>query len=52
MFSYMIFSDPEGRVMLKMERIIPDSDAKTNITGAWMANILGNKKVSEMIEIG
>lgn len=50
MSSYMIFSDPEGRVLFKFQRIVPVSEA-ASISGAWMANTLNSNKISQIVEI-
>lgn len=48
--NYMIFFDPEGRVLFKFQRTVPASQIPS-IGGAWMANTLNSNRISQVLEI-
>lgn len=48
--NFMHFTDPEGQVLFKFQRI-PNNDSKINLKGSWMATLPDRGKLSQMLEI-
>lgn len=48
--NFMVFSDPDGSVLFKFQRITNTANV-LNMTGDWMINSLNSVPTSHMIEI-
>ena len=46
--TFMIFSDPDGQVLFKFQRI-PSNASKVNLIGAWMATTPSKRGLSQLL---